>query len=65
MASPVNVDIKIPLRGDGWIQVRVHVTDMDDLAAEDEQFVLELVEKVRALASDMQEAGLLTAGPEV
>jgi hypothetical protein len=38
---------------------------MDDLAAEDEQFVLELVEKVRALASDMQEAGLLTAGPEV
>jgi hypothetical protein len=66
MAKPLTVGIKLPLAGNtGWIQLDIHVDDLDDLSAEDEKFILELMDGLRALAGSMREAGLLAAGPDL
>jgi hypothetical protein len=46
----MDIDIKLPITGNGWIQVKVAVPDIEALSGFDRQFFLSVLEKIAAFA---------------
>jgi hypothetical protein len=65
MNVPLDIEIALPLLSNGWAKLHVHVPDVEDLPADDQQFLLDLLDKFHSFCNDLLNAGIIPAAPDL
>ena len=53
MAQPLDLEVTVPLQGDGFVKIRVHVDNVETMNTADQQFLLDLLDRVHKFTSEM------------
>lgn len=53
MAQPLDLEVTVPLQGDGFVKIRVHVDNVETMNTADQQFLLDLLDRVHRFTSEL------------
>lgn len=53
MPQPLDIDIQVPLKPDGWVRLKVHVENLAGLSQANAALVLDVVDRMQSFARDL------------
>lgn len=53
MAQPLDLEVTVPLSADGFVKIRVHVDNVEAMNTTDQQFLLDLLDRVHKFTSEL------------